>query len=392
MSVSIIGKNCCACKTCEQVCAVRAISFKTDLDGYEQVSVDGNVCIACGLCEKVCPILTVRKPYHPDEPDFCGAAYAIDDDAKEKGSSGGLFSVFAQHVIEGGGVVYGAAFDKALQLKTARATTKDELLPLYKSKYLLCDTGNSFSQIKEDLQRGKTVLYCATPCQIAGLQAYLRVAYDLLICVEFACHGVGSQQQFDQSIKYLETRKKIHISHFEFRHKMKHASSSHYFMYDGTKQGKPYRQEGLYLLVPYYNAYCKQWLSREICYRCPYATGERNADITIGDFHTIGKILPRIDRFKGVSMFLCNTSKGRVLFDAVKDRLTIYPMSWDVIKHENRFSGGGPAPKEREDFLLYVRTEGYDAAVSTMLNPLRDWKRLIYYHLPSFVRKKLTGQ
>ena len=83
MSVSIIGNNCCACKTCEQVCTVRAISFKTDQDGYEQVCVDGNVCIACGLCKKACPVLSVRKPDHPKKPNLCGAAFAIDDDDKE---------------------------------------------------------------------------------------------------------------------------------------------------------------------------------------------------------------------------------------------------------------------------------------------------------------------
>ena len=171
MSVSIIGNNCCACRTCEQICSVRAISFKKDRDGYEQVCVDNSICVECGQCEKACPVLSVRKPSVQSNPVLCGAAFAIDDDDKEKGSSGGLFAVFAQHVIDGGGVVYGAAFDETLRLKTARATTKDELLPLYKSKYLLCDTGHSFSKIKEDLQRGKTVLYCATPCQIAGLQS-----------------------------------------------------------------------------------------------------------------------------------------------------------------------------------------------------------------------------
>ena len=114
-SVSIIGNNCCACKTCEQSCPVRAIAFKKDEDGYEQVCVDSNICIACGLCEKVCPILTVRKPDKREKPDLCGAAFAIDDDAKEKGSSGGLFAVFAQHVIDGGGVVYGARRPAARQ-------------------------------------------------------------------------------------------------------------------------------------------------------------------------------------------------------------------------------------------------------------------------------------
>lgn len=389
MSVSVIGNNCCACRTCVQICAVKAITLKRDQDGYEQVCVDDTVCVECGLCEKVCPILNVRKPDNNEKQNLCGAAFATDDYNKEKGSSGGLFGVIAQHVIDCGGVVYGAAFDKALQLKTARATTKDELLPLYKSKYLLCDTGNSYFQIKEDLKSGKTVLYCSTPCQIAGLQAYLGKGYDNLICVEFACHGVGNQQQFDQSIKYLEIKKKINISHFEFRHKIKNASSSHYFQYEGLKNGEVYKESGLYMFVPYYNAYCKQWISREICYNCPYASSTRNADITIGDFHIIGKFLPEIDRFKGVSMFLCNTSKGRVLFDTVKEKMIVYPMPWEVIKDENRFSGGGSIPKERELLLRCIRERGFDVAIKTMLNPLRDWKRLIYYSLPAFVRKKM---
>ena len=76
---------------------------------------------------------------------------------------------------------------------------------------------------------------------------------------------------------------------------------------------------------------------------------------------------------------------------ALKYRYDCLKTSFDVIKGENRFSGGSPAPKEREAFLRCVRNEGYDVAVKTMLNPLRDWKRLVYYNLPSFVRKKLTG-
>lgn len=392
MSVSIIGNNCCACRTCEQICSIHAISFKRDVDGYEQVCVDNSVCVQCGLCEKVCPVLNVRKPSNQGFPNLCGAALAKDDTVKRNGSSGGLFGVFAQHIIHEGGIVYGAAFDETLQLKTRRATTEKELSPLYKSKYLLCDTGDCFKQIKEDLKCGLKVLYCSTPCQIAGLQAYLRCNYDNLFCVEFVCHGVGNQQQFDQSIKYFENKKKINILHFEFRHKIKNASSSHYFKYDGLKQGKPYKKEGLYIFVPYYNAYCKQLVSREICYQCPYASSERNADITIGDFHTIGKFFPEIDRFKGVSMFLCNTIKGRALYETIKEQLLVYPMSWDVIKDENRFSGGGFVPKEREVLLNCFRNEGYETAVKTMLNPLKDWKRLIYYNLPSFVRKIIAGQ
>lgn len=389
MSVITIGNKCCACKTCEQICSVNAISFKRDTDGYEQVCVDESLCIECGICEKVCPILNVRKPEKKDMPLLCGAALSKDDSLKEEGSSGGLFGVFAKHIINGNGVVYGAAFDKYLQLRTSRAKNQEELFPLYKSKYLLCDTNNSFHQIKNDLKSGISVLYCSTPCQIAGLQSFLKKDYDNLICVEFACHGVGNQAQFNQSINYLEKRKKIKIEHFEFRHKINDAASSHYFQYDYYKNGNTCKRSGLYMFMPYYNAYCKQWVSREICYQCPYATGERNADITIGDFHTIGKFHPEINRFKGVSMFLCNTEKGISLFNAIKEKIEFFPMSWETIKDENRFSGGGVVPLERELFLNCIRKKGFDKAVKTMLNPLYDWKRLIYYNLPVYIRKML---
>lgn len=390
MSVSTIGNKCCACRTCEQICSVSAISFKRDEDGYEQVCVDTSVCVECGLCEKVCPVLEVRKPLEKSNPILCGAALAKDDVIKLSGSSGGLFGVFAQHIIQEEGAVYGAAFDDNLQLKTRKATTLEELPPLFKSKYLLCNTEDSFKQIREDLKKGIKVLYCSTPCQIAGLQAFLRRNYDNLLCVEFACHGVGNQQQFDQSIKYLEGKNKLKIYKFDFRYKKQDSSnSSHYYYYYGKKGGRPVAKHGLYLFVPYYNAYCKQWICRDICYRCPYATNERNADITIGDFHTIAKYLPKIDRFKGVSMFLCNTPKGLSFFDSIRGCLVVFPLSWDDIKTENRFFGQENAPKEREELLLCIRNNGFDRAARTLLNPWNDWKRLFYYNLPSFVRKSV---
>jgi len=390
MSVSIIGNKCCACRTCEQICSVRAISFKRDEDGYEQVCVDSSACVECGLCEKVCPILEVRKPLVKSNPILCGAALAKDNVIKQSGSSGGLFGVFAQYFIQAGGVVYGAAFDNDLQLKTRKATTQEELSPLFKSKYLLCNTEDNFKQIREDLKNGLMVLYCSTPCQIAGLQAFLRRNYDNLLCVEFACHGVGNQQQFNQSIKYLEEKNKLKIHKFDFRYKKQDSStSSHYYYYYGEKDGRPIAKQGLYLFVPYYNAYCKQWICRDICYRCPYATNERNADITIGDFHSIAKFLPEIDRFKGVSMFLCNTHKGLSFFDTIQDRMDVFPLSWDEIKTENRFSGQEIAPKEREELLLCIRNNGFERAAKTLLNPWNDWKRLIYYNLPTFIRKSI---
>ncbi|MGI6334768.1 MAG: Coenzyme F420 hydrogenase/dehydrogenase, beta subunit C-terminal domain [Saccharofermentanales bacterium] len=39
------------------------------------------------------------------------------------------------------------------------------------------------------LKADRWVLYTGTPCQIAGLRAYLKVDYEKLITVDLVCHG-----------------------------------------------------------------------------------------------------------------------------------------------------------------------------------------------------------
>ena len=60
-----------------------------------------------------------------------------------------------------------------LWLSLFKAETEEELYPLFKSKYLLCDIDDKFREIKKKLEHGKQVLYCSSPCQIAGLKLYL---------------------------------------------------------------------------------------------------------------------------------------------------------------------------------------------------------------------------
>ena len=65
---------------------------------------------------------------------------------------------------------------------------------------------------------------------------------------------------------------------------------------------------------------------RRSCGVCPYANTKRPSDITIADFWGWEKTDPDINKDdKGVSLVLVNTEKGRELFEAVKDRMTIIP-------------------------------------------------------------------
>ncbi len=390
MPIDIVGNKCCGCRACVTSCKFDAISIITDKYGFEYPEIDNTKCVGCGACDKVCPMLNdvITGKRHS-----CGAAYALNDETKEQGSSGGLFGVLAESIIKDDGVVYGAAFDADMKLKTTSAHTKEELLPLYKSKYLLCDTNDEFLNIKSELNNGKKVLYCSSPCQVAALKLFLKKEYDNLITVDFVCHGVGSQAMFDRSVDYIEKKTSARINNFVFRHKGKKASS-HYYRYECDKNGKKSNRSNLYMFFPYYYAYQLCIAYRDECYKCKFAKEDRVSDITIGDFHTIEKYNKSIDRFAGVSMYVCNTDKGQTLFDTVKDHMYTEDFDWEILRKSNRFGGTENPPSQRQDFLNAVAERPFGYVVKQYLNPYWDW-RLIYYKTPGFIRnfaRKILGK
>ncbi|WP_262896807.1 Coenzyme F420 hydrogenase/dehydrogenase, beta subunit C-terminal domain [Marseilla massiliensis] len=65
---------------------------------------------------------------------------------------------------------------------------------------------------------------------------------------------------------------------------------------------------------------------RPSCSKCHFANTKRPSDITIADYWGWEKTDPDINKDdKGVSLILINTEKGRELFNAVKDRMTVIP-------------------------------------------------------------------
>lgn len=379
ITIESIGDNCCGCRACVEVCPTAAISTKIDKYGFEQVIINSSRCIKCGQCISVCPIANVNTN---TDKFSTGAAYSKKVNLRKIGSSGGLFGAFSEKIIQDKGVVYGAAFDPNLKLLTTRTSTLEGLKSLYKSKYLLCNTNGAYSKIKQDLDDGLPVLYCSSPCQIAALRLYLGKDYENLFLVDFACHGVGNQEMFDKSILYTEKKTQSKIVEFEFRHKLKNASSHYYYRDNLGKE-----RTGLYLFSPYYNAYCKQLVCRDICYDCPYAQEGTPSDITIGDFHTIEKFDSTIDRLAGVSMFAVNTEKGEAFFQNIRDKLSVKIFDWTILKMNNRFSTDGKIPKIRNGFLESILHDSFNLTVKKYLLPWYDWKWLIYYRSPKSIRK-----
>ena len=155
--------------------------MQVDEEGFCYPQIDEALCIDCGLCEKVCPLL-----HKPDKHGIISVygAKNIDDSVRFTSSSGGMFTLFAEQVLNSDGVVFGAAFDGNLQVCHTGISTMQELIKLRGSKYVQSNMNGIFKQVRTLLAGGKKVLFSGTPCQIAGLKGFLMKDYANLLTVD----------------------------------------------------------------------------------------------------------------------------------------------------------------------------------------------------------------
>ena len=154
--IHILDKhNCCGCAACVQACPKQCISFDEDEQGFRYPLVDENVCIDCGLCEKVCPVIHQSDPKKPLK---VYAAQNPNEEIRLKSSSGGIFTMLAEAVIDEGGVVFGAQFDKNWEVEHAYTESKEGLAAFRGSKYLQSRTGETYKQARNFLKAVGNVL------------------------------------------------------------------------------------------------------------------------------------------------------------------------------------------------------------------------------------------
>ena len=102
-------EQCCGCSACVHICPKHSISFHEDQEGFLYPKVDLETCVDCGLCEKVCPVINQDSEREPLE---VYAAKNDDESIRLQSSSGGIFTLLAEKIIEDGGVVFGARFNE----------------------------------------------------------------------------------------------------------------------------------------------------------------------------------------------------------------------------------------------------------------------------------------
>ena len=386
--INIKNKSeCCGCGCCEAICVSQAIHMEKDQNGFLYPVVKKEKCINCGLCDNHCPVLNHKNEEELNHKAF--AAYAKNAQTRFNGSSGGMFGLLAEYVLSKSGVVYGAGFDQELKLKCMPAKTVDELIPLYKSKYLQSDLNKVFPKIQEHLENGKTVLFVSTPCQVFALKLFLKKEYSNLILVDFVCHGVPSQDFFDRCKLFVENKDNIKILDYQFRSKIKNGATPHYYKIKYVKNNKIKEKTSLYLNSPFYYGFQKYITLRDSCYDCRFATTNRVSDITISDFHNIDKYISKINRFDGVSTVVTNTKKGLEIWHKISENCDAYEMDFKELYHNKEMMcGSTKKPPSRDDFIKDLETMPFDYVVKKHLNGKKEIFKKVYYSLPSFVRKR----
>lgn len=303
--------------------------MREDNEGFLYPHVDKSQCIDCRKCEKVCPILNKSELESGDIQVY--ACKNRNEDVREKSSSGGLFFLLAEQVINAGGVVFGAVLDKEFRVVHDEAKSIEEVSAMRGSKYVQSQIDRTYNRVKEYLIHDKFVLFSGTPCQISGLKRFLYQNYDKLITVDIICHGVPSQKVFDRYLQYIKKEHTHRIKNICFREKTE--GWKKYGMSVLLSNGRKINHsltDDLFLKGFLNNLYL-----RPSCHNCDFKDQTDVADITLGDYWGIETLYPDFDDDKGVSAVITRTEKGRVLFHKVKSGI-IYKSS--TFEHAARYN------------------------------------------------------
>lgn len=295
--------KCVGCTACASICPKNIIGINRNKEGFQYPYIENvSACIECGLCEKVCPVLNFKPESKFEQKGLI--AQITDEAIRRESASGGMFSAIALSVLAENGVVYGAAYSDNFEVCHIGISNKEDLWKLRNSKYVQSNLVGVFQEVKQYLESGRMVCFSGTPCQIEGLQCYLRKEYENLLLVDVVCHGVSSPLIWD---KYLETVRLYEPNRIYFRWKHYGYKYSTMSFFD-NKQNEIYYSgvESDKMLRAYFSNNC----DRDTCYECIFKKRFRPSDFTIWDCFQPKFFNKDFDDDRGTSSVLIHSEKA----------------------------------------------------------------------------------
>ncbi len=364
--------RCFGCEACVQACCHNAIQMQEDSEGFRYPVIDTDMCVNCGLCRKVCPC--ENAPELHDRSGYVFGGYILDADKRFESTSGGAFSAIAQAYCDENYVIFGAEAD-GLSVFHSSITDISELGRFRKSKYSQSVIGDSYAKAKQFLMDGRKVLFSGTPCQIAGLRAYLgSVNQDLLLTVEVVCEGVPSplyMRKFDEhvkkkygyNIKSLDYRYTGKSRFFTEKRKSKSDMAGKWdfqMMHIVLDNGREIKSDRWF--IPFWQIWINHLMSRPSCYSCPFALQQRGADITLGDLWGVHLYCPELyGNNGGASLVVCNTEKGIEVCKKAQDVMYGHELNFaDALKYQGPMRKCISMNPQREEFMQDLQSDSFD--------------------------------
>lgn len=360
-----IPQNCTGCGACAAGCPVQCIEMQVDREGFRYPQLDTSRCISCQKCENVCPV--IRKSPPQTQPQ----AYAVknrDDAVRIRSSSGGVFPALAEFMLANGGAVCGAVYDEDFSVVHQIAEDAAGTQKMQGAKYAQSRTEHLFAEIRRILEAGQWLLFVGTPCQVAGVKAFLGKDYEKLILVDMICHGVPSPKAWEKYLRYRRGKDAgdAAISAINQRDKCSGWSNYGYSVRIDYQNGKTYcaqQSKDVYLQGFLNNLYL-----RPSCAQCPFKGNVRCSDLTLGDYWGVWDQYPQADDNKGVSLVLVNTQKGAAYWGRIGEALDAFPVDLQAALAQNPSAVNSSAPHEKRDlFFERMDTCEFDVLVSGLL-------------------------
>lgn len=305
--------KCANCGACINFCPQNAISLNRS-EYFYRYEVDNEKCVDCGGCVKVCP---VNNPIpHLDLKEAYGG-WHTDKQVVKTSSSGGAFTAISNFVLSKGGVVYGAAYTDDFKEVVFKSTEETPLDNIKRSKYVESDVGFTFREIKAKLHEGRYVLFCGTPCQVAGLSRYLNKDYEKLIKVDFACGGLASHRLYGEHLTDLEKKYRSKVNRVNFRPGT--YGWKEYAFVVAFENGKSYTMPSV--LDSYTHSFMySRCANRENCLTCEFRN-THYSDFIIADYWRWFEYSNLKNDETGISLILTNSDKAELLMEYIKKEM-----------------------------------------------------------------------
>lgn len=300
------------------------------------------------------------------------ACYNKCDKVRLNSSSGAIFSALAEYVINNHGIVYGVTMSEDCTSAIFISTTDfNGVNKMRGSKYMQAKIGDTFNNVKADLQSGKIVLFTGTGCQINGLKKFLGKNYKNLICMDLVCHGVPSPALWKKYVEYQEKRYNGRLKKINFRCK-----DENWFNF-GMKEiidNCSYEKEKKIYISKDTDAFMQMFLRnyclRPSCYDC-VAKKIKMSDLTVADFWGINNVAPEMNDGLGTSLVLIRSDLGENVFNAISTKLNFKEVTYKAGVSENPAEYKScERPPQRADFFSDMNQMSFETLKIKYASPV----------------------